>query len=227
MKLLLVEDEENLRKPVKYFLERNNFVVDEAEDGVVALEMVGMNEYDCILLDLNLPELDGIEVAKRIREKRNNAPIIMITARSQVYDKLEGFDHGADDYVTKPFDLKELVARINAVIKRSSLNKDDILSFGDSEVLPERNVVKNIKNGKEIILSNKEMGVLVYLLRHQGNFISAEELLEHVWDREIDMFSETVKTHIKTLRQKVDPKKKFIQPVRGKGYCIICLSLDI
>jgi DNA-binding response OmpR family regulator len=222
MKLLLVEDEENLRKPVKYFLERNNFVVDEAEDGVVALEMVGMNEYDCILLDLNLPELDGIEVAKRIREKRNNAPIIMITARSQVYDKLEGFDHGADDYVTKPFDLKELVARINAVIKRSSLNKDDILSFGDSEVLPERNVVKNIKNGKEIILSNKEMGVLVYLLRHQGNFISAEELLEHVWDREIDMFSETVKTHIKTLRQKVDPKKKFIQTVRGKGYCIKC-----
>ena len=222
MKLLLVEDEGNLRKPVKYFLERNNFAVDEAEDGVVALEMVEMNEYDCILLDLNLPEIDGIEVAKRIREKKNDVPIIMVTARSQVYDKLKGFDQGADDYVTKPFDLKELVARINAVIKRSSSNKDEILSFGDSEVFPERNVVKNLKNEKEILLSNKEMSVLVYLLRHQGNFISAEELLEHVWDREIDMFSETVKTHIKTLRQKVDPKKKFIQTVRGKGYCIKC-----
>ncbi len=222
MKLLLVEDEGNLRKPVKYFLERNNFAVDEAEDGAVALKMLDMNEYDCILLDLNLPEVDGIEVAKKVRERKNDTPIIMVTARSQVYDKLKGFDQGADDYVTKPFDLKELVARINAVIKRSSSNKDEILSFGDCEVFPERNVVKNIKGEKEIVLSNKEMGVLVYLLRNQGNFISAEELLEHVWDREIDMFSETVKTHIKTLRQKVDPKKKFIKTVRGKGYCIKC-----
>ncbi len=222
MKLLLVEDEGNLRKPVKYFLERNNFAVDEAEDGAVALEMVEMNGYDCILLDLNLPEVDGIEVAKQIREKKNEIPIIMVTARSQVYDKLKGFNQGADDYVTKPFDLKELVARINAVIKRSSLNKDDVLVFGEYEVFPEKNIVKSSKNEKEIVLSNKEMGVLVYLLRHQGNFISAEELLEHVWDREIDMFSETVKTHIKTLRQKVDPKKNLIQTVRGKGYCIKC-----
>lgn len=220
MKLLLVEDEANLRKPVKYFLERNNFLVDEAEDGKQALEMVEMNEYDCILLDLNLPEIDGIEVAKRIRAMNNLTPIIMETARSQVYDKLKGFNQGADDYVTKPFDLKELVARINAVIKRSSLNKEENLVFGNNEVFPEKNVVIDNKTGKEISLSNKEMGVLQYLLRNEGNIISAEELLEHVWDREIDMFSETVKTHIKTLRKKVDPKKKYIKTIRGKGYCI-------
>lgn len=220
MKLLLVEDEANLRKPVKYFLERNNFLVDEAEDGKQALEMVEMNEYDCILLDLNLPEVDGIEVAKRIRAMNNLTPIIMETARSQVYDKLKGFNQGADDYVTKPFDLKELVARINAVIKRSSLNKEENLVFGNNEVFPEKNVVIDNKTGKEISLSNKEMGVLQYLLRNEGNIISAEELLEHVWDREIDMFSETVKTHIKTLRKKVDPKKKYIKTIRGKGYCI-------
>lgn len=220
MKLLLVEDESGLRKPVKYFLEKNNFSVDEAEDGKQALDMIDMNEYDCILLDLNLPEIDGIEVAKRIREMNNLTPIIMETARSQVYDKLKGFDHGADDYITKPFDLKELVARINAVIKRSSLNKEENLKFGDNEVFPEKNIVVNTKTGKEISLSNKEMGILQYLLRNEGNIISAEELLEHVWDREIDMFSETVKTHIKTLRKKVDPKKKYIKTVRGKGYCI-------
>jgi len=219
MKLLLVEDEESLRRPVKYFLERNNFTVDEAGDGQEALDMIGMNEYDCILLDLNLPEVDGIEVAKKIREDGNIVPIIMVTARSQVYDKLKGFTQGADDYVTKPFDLKELVARINAVIKRSSTNKEENLTFGDYTVFPERNLVTD-KKGKEISLSNKEMGVLQYLLRSKGEIISSEVLLEHVWDREIDMFSETVKTHIKTLRKKIDPAKKYIKTVRGKGYCI-------
>ena len=220
MKLLLVEDEESLRRPVKYFLERNNFTVDEAGDGQEALDMVGTNEYDCILLDLNLPEVDGIEVAKKIREGKNLVPIIMVTARSQVYDKLKGFTQGADDYVTKPFDLKELVARINAVIKRSSTNKEENLTFGDNTVFPERNLVIDNKKGKEISLSNKEMGVLQYLLRSKGEIISSEVLLEHVWDREIDMFSETVKTHIKTLRKKIDPAKKYIKTVRGKGYCI-------
>jgi len=219
MKLLLVEDEESLRRPVKYFLERNNFTVDEAADGQEALDMVGTNEYDCILLDLNIPEVDGIEVARKIREDGNLVPIIMVTARSQVYDKLKGFTQGADDYVTKPFDLKELVARINAVIKRSSTNKEENLTFGDYTVFPERNLVVD-RNGKEISLSNKEMGVLQYLLRSKGEIISSEALLEHVWDREIDMFSETVKTHIKTLRKKVDPTKKYIKTVRGKGYFI-------
>lgn len=219
MKLLLVEDEESLRKPVKYFLERNNFTVDEAEDGQKALDLVEMNEYDCILLDLNLPEVDGIEVAKQIRENKNLVPIIMVTARSQVYDKLKGFTQGADDYITKPFDLKELVARINAVIKRSSTNKEENLTFGDNTVFPERNLVID-KKGKEIMLSNKEMGVLQYLLRSKGEIISSEVLLEHVWDREIDMFSETVKTHMKTLRKKIDPTKKYIKTVRGKGYLI-------
>ena len=222
MKLLLVEDEGSLRKPVKYFLEKNHFSVDEAEDGKQALEMVDLNEYDCILLDLNLPEVDGIEVARQIRKKGSTVPIIMETARSQIYDKLKGFDQGADDYITKPFDLKELVARINAVIKRSSINKEDELEFGNFNVFPDKNTVVNKKNKKEIALSNKEMGVLEYLLRNSGKIISAEELLEHVWDREIDMFSETVKTHVKTLRKKIDPAKKYIKTIRGKGYCIKC-----
>jgi DNA-binding response OmpR family regulator len=142
----------------------------------------------------------------------------MVTARSQIYDKLEGFDSGADDYITKPFDMKELVARINSLIKRSNINQEHLLEIEDMKIYPEKNLVKD--GEKEIELSNKEMGILQYLVRNRGRIISSEELLEHVWDSNIDMFTETVKTHIKTLRKKIDPEKKIIQTVRGKGYVI-------
>ena len=217
MKLLLVEDEDELRFLVKRFLEKNSFVVDEAADGQEALDKFANIEYDCILLDLNLPVVDGIEVAKRIR-KSSTVPIIMLTARSQVYNKLEGFDSGADDYLTKPFDMKELVARVNALIRRSQ-NSNEKLYLGKYEVLPNLNILRS--GDEEIELSNKEMGVLEYLMMNKDRIVSSEELLEHVWDTEVDMFTETVKTHIKTLRQKVDPKKRHIKNVRGKGYLYI------
>lgn len=216
MKLLIIEDEEQLAKPLKRTLEKQGFAVDWAEDGEKGLFLARKNDYDCILLDLNLPKLDGIKLADSLRTTQNTIPIIMVTARSQIYDKLEGFESGADDYVTKPFDLKELIARINAVIKRNSINKVEQLSFGSFQLIPEQNIVKG--KGKEIILSNKETAILEYLLRNKGKIISTEELLEHVWDSEIDTFTDTVKTHIKTLRQKVDSQKKLIRTVRGKGY---------
>jgi DNA-binding response OmpR family regulator len=218
MKILMVEDEDSLRRPVKRYLQRKNFIVDEARDGKEAIEMVHINDYDCILLDLNLPEIDGLSVSKQLRKDGYNIPTIMVTARSQVYDKLEGFDNGADDYITKPFNLSELVARIRAVIKRSSLNKETKLEFGTYLVYPEKNIVKDKE--KDIFLSNKEMGILEYLLRNKGKIISAEELIEHVWYEDLDEFSQTVKTHIKTLRKKIDPKKKLITTIRGKGYLI-------
>jgi DNA-binding response OmpR family regulator len=215
MKILLVEDQDELRELVKNFLLKNKYVVDEASDGEKALELLKLNGYDCVILDLNLPKVDGIEVTKRIREQENPVPIIMLTARSQIYDKLTGFDTGADDYITKPFDMKELLARIKAVLRRGNGNTM-LLKFADYEVFPERNILK--KDGKEILLTNKEMGVLEYLLLNRDKIVSAEELLEHVWDREVDMFTDTVKTHIKTLRKKIDPNKKHIKTVRGKGY---------
>lgn len=219
MKLLVVEDETDLREILVKYLTKHGYIVEEAEDGVEGLEMASINEYDCVLLDLNLPEIDGIEVAKRLRTEENLVPIIMLTARSQMYDKLDGFETGADDYITKPFELKELLARIKAVIKRSSKNKNNKLFFGDFEVFTERNLL--ISHDKtEIELSNKEMGILEYLLRNNGKAVSAEELLEHVWDREVDIFTSTVKTHIKTLRKKVDPKKKYLKTLKGKGYII-------
>jgi DNA-binding response OmpR family regulator len=218
MRILIVEDESTLRRLEKNFLEKKGFVVDDVDNGQEAVSKVEINEYDCILLDLNLPKTDGITVAKRIRERGDNTPIIMVTARSQIYDKLEGFDSGADDYITKPFDMKELVARINSLIKRSNINQEHFLKIEDMKIYPEKNLVKD--GEKEIELSNKEMGILQYLVRNRGRIISSEELLEHVWDSNIDMFTETVKTHIKTLRKKIDPEKKIIQTVRGKGYVI-------
>jgi len=218
MRILIVEDEPTLRKLEKNYLEKKGFVVDEVENGLEAISKISINSYDCVLLDLNIPEKDGIKVSKELREKGNQTPIIMVTARSQIYNKLEGFDSGADDYITKPFDMKELVARINAVIKRSSINNEEVLEIGNMVVHPEKNIV--IKEENEIEISNKEMGILEYLLRNRGKIISSEELLEHVWDSNVDMFTDTVKTHIKTLRKKIDSKKKIIKTVRGKGYVV-------
>lgn len=215
MKILIVEDENELRSLVKRYLEKNNFIVDEAGDGRKALDMLDDIEYDCVILDLNLPEVDGIEVTKQLRKNKNNVPIIMLTARSQIYNKLEGFDSGADDYITKPFDMKELVARVNAVLKRR-LNGNEKIYYCEYEVLTRMNTLK--KGNKEIELSNKEMGILEYLIINKDKIVSTEELLAHVWDTEIDMFTDTVKTHIKTLRQKIDPQKEHIMNVRGKGY---------
>lgn len=223
MKVLLVEDENELRRIVKRYLEKNGYVVDEAENGKVALEKFFLVNYDIVLLDLNLPIVDGIEVARRIR-KESDTLILMLTARSQIYNKLEGFESGADDYLTKPFDMKELLARIVALLKRSGGTLKN-LKYLDYDVLPRSNI---LKRGDEIIeLSNKEMGILEYLLIHANTAVSSEELLEHVWDSEVDMLTETVKTHVKTLRKKIDPKKKYIQNIRGKGYIYIKFRKNI
>ena len=218
MKLLIIEDEKDLIIPVKRFLEKNNLVVDTALDGIKALDLIRTSHYDCVLLDLNLPEIDGLTIAKKMREESNETPIIMVTARSQVYDKLEGFDSGADDYVTKPFELKELLARIRAVIKRSSLNKSKMLEVGNVKLYPDSN--RALVGNKKFELSNKETAIFEYLIRNKGKIVSTEELLEHVWDSEIDFFTDTVKTHIKTLRKKIDPQKNIIKTVKGKGYIV-------
>ena len=223
MRILIIEDEKDIALPLKKSFEKAGFAVDFAEDGQKGLGLAELNSYDCILLDLNLPKIDGISLAKQLRESSNTTPIIMLTARSQVYDKLNGFDSGADDYVTKPFNLEELIARIRSVIKRSSINKNEKLKMKNVELRIGENKVhlyKDEKITKEVELSNKEAGILEYLLRNKGKIVSTEELLEHVWDSEIDTFTDTVKTHIKTLRKKIDPKKELIRTVRGKGYVI-------
>lgn len=218
MKILIIEDEEGIVAPLKAGLERRNFAVDTAFDGIAGLRAAQVNSYDCILLDLNLPGLDGLEVAKRLREKGNNTPVLMLTARELKKDIWSGFESGADDYLTKPFDFVELVYRINALIRRNSQQQGDILKVGDIEV--DTNAISVTKAGTEISLNKKEYGILEYLIRKKGVMVSAEELLEHVWNASIDSFSQTVRTNIKTLRKKVDPNKKIIKTVKGYGYII-------
>jgi len=153
MKILVIEDQNELRKLVKNFLEDYGYVVDEAEDGEEGYHKINMNSYDCLILDLNLPKLDGIEIARRVREEGKSVPIIMLTARSEIYDKIEGFDNGADDYITKPFDMKELLARVEAVLRRSQKDQELDMKFKEYEVFPKENLLR--KDKEEIQLTKK------------------------------------------------------------------------
>jgi DNA-binding response OmpR family regulator len=219
MRILIIEDEADIADTIKIYLEKKGFAVDVRYDGTSGFSALKLNQYDCCILDLNLPGKDGMEIIHDIRELGNIVPIIMLTARSQIYDKLDGFKHGADDYITKPFHLAEVVARIEAVIRRFSYNKNHSLYLEDYEIIPTQNRV--VQSDKVIELSTKEMRLLEYLIRNKNRIIPAEELLEHVWDDSVDMFSDTVKTHIKTLRKKIDPNKTIIKTVKGKGYGIL------
>lgn len=219
MRILIIEDELDIADTLKIYLEKQGYSVDVKYDGNAGFSALKLNQYDCCLLDLNLPGKDGMEIINDIRESGNIVPVIMLTARSQIYDKLDGFKQGADDYITKPFHLAEVVARIEAVIRRFSDNKSHSLYLEDYDIIPTQNRV--VKGDKMIDLSTKEMRLLEYLVRNQNRIIPAEELLEHVWDDSVDLFSDTVKTHIKTLRKKIDPNKKIIKTVKGKGYGIL------
>jgi DNA-binding response OmpR family regulator len=220
MKVIIIEDEKSIADPIIRVLGRKGFIVDYASDGIAAEKLLLSNEYDCIVLDLNLPSRDGIEITKKLRDSGSVVPILMLTARSQMYDKLTGFESGADDYLTKPFDLQELLARINALIKRTCLNRQPQLCCGDLVLDSAQNLLKHKDNKFTVVLSNKETAMLEYLIRNKGNVVSAETLLEHVWDRNVNIFTDTVKTHIKTLRKKLGDRENLLKTIKGKGYLI-------
>jgi two-component system, OmpR family, response regulator len=218
MRLLIVEDENTIAEPLKKALEKRNFSVDIANDGVTGYKKATINNYDCIILDLNLPGMDGIEVAKRLKVEHNRTPILMVTARTMRQNVYEGFEAGTDDYLTKPFDFKELLYRLEALIKRAATVDDTIIKFAGLSV--DTRALKVRVRGRDIPLNAKEYGILEYLLRNKGKVVSQEELLEHVWNEEIDSFTQTVRTNIKTLRRKIDPDKTIIKTYKGKGYVI-------
>jgi two-component system OmpR family response regulator len=219
MKILIVEDEEFISKPLKQGLEGNNYAVDVIADGLDALSAMRVNSYDCIILDLNLPGMDGVDVCKTARSEGIEAPILMLTARSQMDDKLEGLTIGADDYITKPFNFRELLLRVANLIKRSKPESSEVLSVGNVVLDPKKVTVE--VDGKEVELNKKEFGILQYLMRHQGEVVSQSDLIEHVWSTdEADMFSHSLRTHILNLRKKVDSKRKIIKTIKGHGYKI-------
>lgn len=213
-KILIVDDEENIRKVIREYLEFEGFLCFEASNGEEAIKMCKENSYDLIVLDIMMPKIDGFTVAKEIR-KKSNVPIIMLSARSEEYDKLYGFDVGIDDYVTKPFSPKELVARIKANLKRNTIMNEKISYLGLKIDTLGHNVYVD---DKKINLTNKEYELLLYLIKNKNIVLTREQILNNVWNMDYLGEERTIDTHIKTLRSLLGKYKTLIVTVRGVGY---------
>lgn len=221
MKILVVEDEKDIINFLKPSLEAESFVVDVAEDGEAGLFLARTNNYDLIILDNALPKKSGLEVCQEIRSRQNTTPIIILSVLSEVNKKVELFNAGADDYLTKPFSFQELLARIKSVLRRPKKIEDEILRVDDLELDLRRNLVK--RDGVEINLTRKQFVLLEYLMRNAGIVMTRGMIMEHVWDMNADPFSNTIETHILSLRKKIKAKKnqpELIFTVPGRGYKI-------
>ncbi|PJA47412.1 DNA-binding response regulator [Candidatus Uhrbacteria bacterium CG_4_9_14_3_um_filter_36_7] len=220
MKILVVEDEPKLNKGLVEGLQNRGYAVDFAFDGEEGEQMARINDYDVIILDIMLPKRDGLQVCDHLRSIGNHTPILFLTARDSVEDKIIGLNLGADDYLVKPFSFEELVARIRTLLRRPRFSTGDIIKL-DKLHLDTRSQ-ELIVDGKLIRLTLHEYGVLEYFLRHLGEVVTREDLLTHVWDRFFDSFSNVVDVHVKNVRKKL-PKvyAKRIQTVWGKGYRLV------
>lgn len=222
MKILLIEDDVKLLNNLTKALVRESFIVEGAETKEDGLELIFSEDYDVMIIDVNLPDGTGFELAKEVRDAKIKTPILLLTARSAVEDKVKGLNIGADDYMTKPFDFAELVARVKALLRRPTNIDDPILVVDNLSLDPYKRLVK--RNGEEIILSNKEYALLEYLLRNREKVISKIELLEHVWGSQIDIETNVVDVYIGYLRKKIDKnfstEKPLVKTIRGMGYKI-------
>lgn len=220
MRILIVEDDENIRKTLKMQLEAECFAVDVASDGEQGSLMARTHNYDAIILDSVLPKKLGAEVCTEIRQSGKTTPILFLTVQSEVADKIKALNLGADDYLTKPFSFQELLARLRAILRRPPQIVSDVLTFEDLIMDVSSQVVK--RQQEDIYLTRKEFMLLEYLLRNKGGVVSRSELLEHVWDSSVDIFSNTIESHIVGLRKKLDGprRKKLIHTVSGRGYKI-------
>jgi len=221
MRILVIEDEKKIADFIKRGLKEEGYAVDAAHDGEAGLFLAKTNDYDLILLDLMLPKIDGITVCKKLREGKILSPIIMLTAKDAVEDKVTGLDAGADDYLTKPFAFEELLARIRAILrKKGEQQQATKLSVGD--LMLDLYTHKVTRAGKEIELTSKEYALLEYLMRNSGKVVTRTMISEHVWDIDFDTFTNVIDVYINYLRNKIDSadKKKLIQTVRGRGYIL-------
>ena len=220
MRLMVVEDEKNLREIVVTRLTREGHGVDSAADGRDALAYIDAGTYDCIILDIMLPHKDGLSVLKEMRAKGNAAPVLLLTARDNIEDRVAGLDLGADDYLVKPFAYDELSARVRALLRRRSESKSNILELADLRMnLLNREVTRG---GRSVILSVKEFALLEYLLRNPNRVLTREQIIEHVWNFDFDNESNVVNVYIRYLRSKLDEgaNVKLIHTIRGVGYIL-------
>jgi DNA-binding response OmpR family regulator len=214
VKILVVDDEKLIRDVIKEYLNLEGYEVEEAEDGVVAVEKAKSNDYDLIIMDIMMPNKDGYQACKEIKQEKS-VPFIMLSARGEEYDKLIGFDLGIDDYVTKPFSPKELVARVKAVLKRTN-GENNNLKF-EGLVIDDKAHDVYVDN-KKINLTPKEYELLKYFVSNKNIALSREQLLTNIWGYDFFGDDRTIDTHVKTLRNNLGEYRKFIVTVRGMGY---------
>jgi two-component system copper resistance phosphate regulon response regulator CusR len=220
MRILVVEDEAKVAEFVARGLRDQRFAVDVSNDGQTGLEMAESCNYDLIVLDLMLPGLSGLEVIKRIRRRGSQVPVLVLTARAGTAEKVENFEAGADDYLTKPFAFDELLVRVKALLRRGSPERSNLLRIGDLEIDRQKQEAK--RAGKRIELTPKEYSLLEYLSANAGRTMSRTMIIEHVWDESFQGLTNIVDVYVRHLRSKVDDQnpKKLIRTVRGVGYSI-------
>ena len=218
MRLLIIEDEKKVASFIKKGLEEETYVVDVAYDGEEGLLLAQQGEYDLIILDLMLPVMDGLEVLSRLRAEKNDVPIILLTAKDSVEEKVTGLNKGADDYLTKPFAFSELMARIRVLLRRGKAEMKTDLQIDNLTLDLVSHKVK--RNGEEIELTGKEYSLLEYFLRNQGKVLTRTMIAEHVWDYNFDTFTNVIDVYVNHLRKKIDKNypKKLLHTLRGVGY---------
>ena len=222
-KLLVVDDEPSILTLLKFNLEQSGFEVLTAENGNDALEIATNEDLTLIVLDLMLPGMDGMDVCKTLRQEKINTPILMLTAKDDEFDKILGLELGADDYMTKPFSPREVVARVKAILRRTNLvtaeAKDEVIKNGELEIHPDKYMV--MFKGEQLVLTPKEFELLLYLANHRGKVLSRDQLLNGVWDFHYDGDTRIVDVHISHLREKIETDTKqpvYIRTIRGFGY---------
>lgn len=218
MRVLVIEDEHKIANAVKKGLVHESYAVDVIHDGIEGYDMASSEQYDVIVLDIMLPGMDGIEICKKLREQNIHTPILMLTAKSQIEDKVVGFNAGADDYLTKPFAFAELLVRVRALTRRPQNSIGTVLTVADLTLDTTNYEVK--RAGQKIRLSNKEYALLEHLMRHKDQTITKKQIINHVWDYDADVLPNSVEVYIRHLRTKIDdpyPDKHLIHTVKGFG----------
>ena len=216
MRLLIVEDDARLASVLARGLRENGYAVDRAADGAAALEHLHNNEYDAVVLDVMIPGIDGMEVCRRLRAERAALPVLMLTARDSLEDRVGGLDAGADDYLTKPFAFAELLARLRALLRRGPAVADSVLRAGEVRIDTRSHSVR--RGDAEVPMTSKEYALLEYLARNAGRVVGREEIAEHVWDERYDPFSNVIDVYVNRLRKKVGPE--LIVTRRSEGYML-------
>ncbi len=220
MRILVVEDEKKVAGFIKKGMEEETYAVDVAVDGEEGLAMAEVNQYDLIILDLMLPKMDGLEMLTRCRDKKINTPIILLTAKDSVEDKVTGLNKGADDYLTKPFAFSELLARSRSLLRRGQGEAKTVLKLADLSLDMVSHKVN--RNGEEVELTGKEYSLLEYFMRNQSKVLTRTMIAEHVWDYNFDTFTNVIDVYINHLRKKIDKDhpKKLLHTLRGVGYVL-------